>query len=388
MGWTGSAPNQTFIRTDGTRTGAQVHQEADNAGVKPSALHFDNTYHDMATALNLCWKRDGGNQPSADLPMNSKRFTGIGQGAARTDSLRIDQVQDGDLIYAGTVGGTADAIELTMSPTSGGPVEGMTVVFIAGADNTDATTVDLDGNGAVAVQWLGAALSGGEIRSGQTHSITYDGTQWQLNNPSLLGRLASTSSGQGAALIGVEDSNANLSATDAESAFDELATNLFAPSGTRMLFQQTSAPTGWTKDTSSVDNRALRVVSGTVGSGGNKNFTTVFTANYSTDGHALTESQMPSHDHGASGLSANVSDPGHRHDSIDGIGSFGFEGNDDGGTQLLDRFESGFQFTSTNTTGISVSITGSTANAGSGNAHSHNVDLDVFYLDVIIASKD
>ncbi|BCV03688.1 MAG: hypothetical protein CM15mV71_320 [Caudoviricetes sp.] len=36
----------------------------------------------------------------------------------------------------------------------------------------------------------------------------------------------------------------------------------------RMLFQQTSAPTGWTKDTSDTNNRALRVVSGSAGSGG------------------------------------------------------------------------------------------------------------------------
>jgi len=385
MGWTGSAPNQTFTRTDGTRTGAQVHQEADNAGVKPSALHFDNTYHDMATALNLCWKRDGGNQPSADLPMNSKKFTGIGQGAARTDSLRIDQVQDGDLIYAGTVGGTADAIELTMSPTSGGPVEGMTVVFIAGADNTDATTVDLDGNGAVAVQWLGAALSGGEIRSGQTHSITYDGTQWQLNNPSLLGRLASTSSGQGAALIGVEDSNANLSATDAESAFDELATNLFAPSGTRMLFQQTSAPTGWTKDTSSVDNRALRVVSGTVGSGGNKTFTTVFATGYSTAGHALSESELPEHKHDVdSSGQLSINDPDHRHgyretnvnnQGVDSAGSFNVNKGDTGGKK-------------TNSESTGLSIGGETQKAGGNGAHSHNIDLDVQYIDVIVATKD
>ena len=45
------------------------------------------------------------------------------------------------------------------------------------------------------------------------------------------------------------------------------------PAGTKMLFQQTSAPTGWTKVTSSVDNKALRVVSGTAGSGGSNAFT-------------------------------------------------------------------------------------------------------------------
>ena len=48
------------------------------------------------------------------------------------------------------------------------------------------------------------------------------------------------------------------------------------PSGTKMIFQQTSAPTGWTKITSSVNNKALRVVSGTAGSGGSNAFSNTF----------------------------------------------------------------------------------------------------------------
>ena len=49
------------------------------------------------------------------------------------------------------------------------------------------------------------------------------------------------------------------------------------PSGATMLFYQSSAPTGWTQVTSSVDNRALRVVNGNGGgSGGNTSFTSAF----------------------------------------------------------------------------------------------------------------
>jgi hypothetical protein len=47
------------------------------------------------------------------------------------------------------------------------------------------------------------------------------------------------------------------------------------PAGTAMLFIQTSAPTGWTKSTTH-DNKALRIVSGTAGSGGSVAFTTAF----------------------------------------------------------------------------------------------------------------
>lgn len=51
------------------------------------------------------------------------------------------------------------------------------------------------------------------------------------------------------------------------------------PSGTRMMFAQTNAPTGWTKDTSAiVNNSALRVVTGTAGTGGTVNFSAAFTS--------------------------------------------------------------------------------------------------------------
>lgn len=49
------------------------------------------------------------------------------------------------------------------------------------------------------------------------------------------------------------------------------------PTGTTMIFNQTTAPTGWTKNVS-IDNSALRLVSGTATTGGSANFSTVFTS--------------------------------------------------------------------------------------------------------------
>jgi len=69
-----------------------------------------------------------------------------------------------------------------------------------------------------------------------------------------------------------------------------------------VVFYQSSAPTGWTKSTSH-DNKALRVVSGTGGgSGGSNNFTTAFNSSRGTSGgsvnnHTLSSGQMPSHRH-------------------------------------------------------------------------------------------
>jgi hypothetical protein len=51
-------------------------------------------------------------------------------------------------------------------------------------------------------------------------------------------------------------------------------------SGTRMLFQQSTAPLGWTKSTTH-DNKALRIVSGTTGSGGTNTFSSAFNGSQS-----------------------------------------------------------------------------------------------------------
>jgi hypothetical protein len=83
-------------------------------------------------------------------------------------------------------------------------------------------------------------------------------------------------------------------------------------SGTRMTFNQTAAPTGWTKDTSA-NNAAFRLVSGSVGFGGSLDFTTLFASTgtvptgsvsiSSVTGSAgattLSTPQIPSHTHTA-----------------------------------------------------------------------------------------
>jgi hypothetical protein len=77
-------------------------------------------------------------------------------------------------------------------------------------------------------------------------------------------------------------------------------------SGTVMLFAQTAAPTGWTKNTSTGNNTALRLVTGTASTGGSVAFTTAFASQtpsgtVSVSGSAgnttLTTPQIPSHSH-------------------------------------------------------------------------------------------
>lgn len=122
----------------------------------------------------------------------------------------------------------------------------------------------------------------------------------------------------------------------------------FSP-GTVMLFRQTNAPTGWTKQLS-VDNYGLRVTNGTVGTTAGSPFSTVFSQT-ATGNTTLIIDTMPAHHHNTDGDFSPVQ----------------------AGVTATAIIASG---------GRSTSIT------GGNNGHSHSVNLSLAYVDVIIATKD
>ncbi len=145
------------------------------------------------------------------------------------------------------------------------------------------------------------------------------------------------------------------------------------PSGTVMLFAQTAAPTGWTKDTTNYNNSGLRVVTGSASTGGSVDFTTAFASQTPTgsvtitsvSGSAgattLTTPQIPSHTH-PGGAGGGTNGPG-------------------------------------NSPSASPSTTGSTGgggshthpfsfSSGSGTFSGNAINLAVKYVDVIRATKD
>lgn len=168
------------------------------------------------------------------------------------------------------------------------------------------------------------------------------------------------------------------------------------PAGTLMLFQQTAAPTGWTKQTTH-NNKALRVVSGTAGSGGATAFTTVFGAGKVVGGTAITTAQMPSHNHSAS--SGNQS-ANHTHNINNIVGdsdttyTFSTYGVDSGAgqnvlTNPVASLNTTFDYSRTSTNNSANHNHSITVNStGSGSTHNHTLSLDLQYVDLIIASKD
>ena len=145
--------------------------------------------------------------------------------------------------------------------------------------------------------------------------------------------------------------------------------------GTKMLFQQSTAPTGWTKDTTH-DDKALRVVTGTAGSGGTNAFSTLDataagTVNTSVSGTvggtAITNAQLPNnwyHKPNTPGgsLSDNYANFNYQAHHVDWI---------------IYRIQGGGQ-----THTHSLSLTATSTFTGTANG------LDVQYVDVIIATKD
>lgn len=167
------------------------------------------------------------------------------------------------------------------------------------------------------------------------------------------------------------------------------------PSGTVMLFAQTAAPTGWTKSTTH-DNKALRVVSGSASSGGSVAFTTAF-ASQAVSGTVgdttLNSSQIPSHTH--TGTTASGGE--HTHNTV---GSSGY-GSGSLIREYYDRLNdlsyalgnaSGSPGYSTTSNGAHTHTFTSDATGGGG-SHTHSftgtaINLAVQYVDVILATKN
>jgi len=162
-------------------------------------------------------------------------------------------------------------------------------------------------------------------------------------------------------------------------------------SGTVMLFAQTAAPTGWTKNTTTGDNSALRVVTGTASTGGSQGFTTAFASQTPTgsvsissvSGSAgattLTTPQIPSHSHNVNPTTARwpVSYP---------------SGNPNTGPTSVTLTAMGpqnqFEIITSGTGGGSDHTHPFSFSSGSGTFSGNAINLAVQYIDVIRATKD
>ena len=130
--------------------------------------------------------------------------------------------------------------------------------------------------------------------------------------------------------------------------------------GTRMSFQQTAAPTGWTKDTTAaIDDSMLRFVTGSASSGGSVAFST-WAATTTAGATTLTTPQIPSHSHRV-------------------YNAFGVP-------QLFGPAVPGQTLIFTSSSPAPTN--GFTEGTGGGGSHNHPLSQNLKYYDFIIASKN
>jgi hypothetical protein len=145
----GTAPNKTFTRTDGYRTGSEVWQEAENLGLGILSKDQDTHDQDIANAINGAWQKNGDNQPTANLPMGGYKLTGHGAASARSQLPLTSQVQDGAFNF-GITTGTANAYAVSVVPAITAYADGMPIAFktSVASSGTGQTTLNVNGLGA------------------------------------------------------------------------------------------------------------------------------------------------------------------------------------------------------------------------------------------------
>lgn len=298
----------------------------------------NTTIGDIATALTFSLSKDGQTNPTANLPMNGFKHTGVGAPAVRTDYMRVAEVVDGAWSYLTNVGGTADAITATGPYAVPAYVAGQRWSFVSGGSaNTGPVTINVNGIGAKAITKNGAnPLAAGDLPAGQLNMIEYDGTQFQLLVPGFYAGDYTP-----VADVGISFS-----------------------SGDELIFKGT-LPAGWTRS-AAYNEHAIKLddaVSPT--DGGTVDFEVAMddqSISGNTGGHALTEAQMPAHSHSPQGGGSFWANTGSGI-ATDGAGAAAF-----------------LQATSTTTV------------KGSGQQHSHtisaNIDMDIKFHAMNVIVKD
>ena len=238
----------------------------------------------------------------------------------------------GNLVTAGT----STAYTLTSNQTFTALTDGISVAARMDEVNGASATLNVDSLGAKTIATVyGTAVGAGLLRAGAVYVFTYDSTddKWIVRgNP-----------------------------------------NDGFPAGTKMLFRQTAAPVGWTKDTTYTD-AALKVTSGTISeqATGGKEFSTLLAS------RTIEEANLPSHTHS---FSATTSSNGaHTHTIAFNLQTTGGENGANAGAVDADA---GTETTSSSGTHTHT-VSGTTGTAGSGAA----LAFDVNFVDVIIATRN
>jgi hypothetical protein len=151
-----------------------------------SSTWANNTLNDLATAMTGSIAKDGQTTPTGNLPMGGYAHTGVADATVRTMYGTAGQIQDSAFTYLTSPSGT-NSMTATAALGMSAYVVGQRFFFVAPSTNTSACTININAIGAKAITKNGTtALVAGDIVSGAIVQVVYDGTQFQLLNPTAL----------------------------------------------------------------------------------------------------------------------------------------------------------------------------------------------------------
>jgi hypothetical protein len=314
-------------------------------------------------------------------------FASANQTLTLTDTNARQDARALRLNLAGTTGGARDLI-----------VPAIQKPYIVNNGTADTITVKVSGQTGIAVPAARSMLlynNGTDVVNALTHTPVSSGgtgTNTLTAEAVLIGNTTSNVKFVSPGTSGnVLTSNGSAWSSAAAAAFD---------AGTVMLFAQTAAPTGWTKDSTNFNNSGLRVVTGSASTGGSVDFTTAFASQTPTGSVAitavsgsagsttLTTPQIPSHKHSLVASSGQYGDISFPSANMFAIGA---DNSVDGGLYMRQSSPSG-------TTNVDAMVN----NTGGGGSHNHPfsfssgsgtfsgnaINLAVKYVDVIRATKN
>ena len=164
-----------------TKTHSWVADAAN--GIKVRADRHDANDTDFTNGINNCLTKDGQNAPSGNLPMGGNKHTAVGNATASNDYLAMGQFQGGSGIYVVT-SGSANTYVASTTPAITAYAAGQRFLVKINANNTGASTVNFNAVGAKALVKSGAVpLAANELMNGRLYTIIYDGTNFQVDNP-------------------------------------------------------------------------------------------------------------------------------------------------------------------------------------------------------------